>query len=80
MFGEKDGGQKSSRLAALSAFSLVPQSTLMAQSKLVTDAVLASPEVAPHNAWVLLATALVFCMAAPGLSLYYGGLVRKKTC
>jgi ammonia channel protein AmtB len=30
------------------------------------------------NAWVLTSTALVFIMTAPGLALFYGGLVRKK--
>ncbi len=30
------------------------------------------------NAWVLLGTAMVFLMTAPGLALFYGGLVRKK--
>lgn len=64
-------------LAALMAFWLVPQS-LFAQTQMATDTILAGQTVAPHNAWVLLATALVFFMAAPGLSLYYGGLVRKK--
>lgn len=56
---------------------LWPQNFL-AQSQWATDAMVAGPGVASHNAWVLLATALVFFMAAPGLSLYYGGLVRKK--
>ncbi len=50
----------------------------LAQTSLATDATLSSPSVAPHNSWVLLAATLVFFMAAPGLSLYYGGLVRKK--
>jgi len=30
------------------------------------------------NAWVLTGAALVFLMTAPGLALFYGGLVRKK--
>ena len=30
------------------------------------------------NAWVLMGTAMVFMMTAPGLALFYGGLVRKK--
>lgn len=55
----------------------LPQN-LLAQGQLATDAVVASSAVAPHNAWLLLSTALVFFMAVPGLSLYYGGLVRKK--
>jgi ammonium transporter, Amt family len=31
-----------------------------------------------NNAWVLLCSALVFFMIAPGLALFYSGLVRKK--
>ncbi len=30
------------------------------------------------NAWVLVCTALVLLMTAPGLILFYGGLVRRK--
>src|ERR1035437_4489946 len=30
------------------------------------------------NAWVLVSTALVLMMTAPGLILFYGGLVRRK--
>jgi Amt family ammonium transporter len=30
------------------------------------------------NAWVLISAALVLLMTAPGLALFYGGLVRKK--
>jgi len=30
------------------------------------------------NAWLLVSTALVLMMTAPGLALFYGGLVRKK--
>jgi len=32
------------------------------------------------NAWVLASSALVLMMTAPGLILFYGGLVRSKTC
>jgi Amt family ammonium transporter len=31
-----------------------------------------------NNAWVLTASALVLLMTAPGLAMFYGGLVRKK--
>ena len=31
-----------------------------------------------HNAWMMTAAALVLFMTLPGLSLFYGGLVRKK--
>src|SRR5487761_1191295 len=30
------------------------------------------------NAWMLVSSALVLLMTAPGLALFYGGLVRKK--
>lgn len=42
------------------------------------DAYLAGPEAAAHNAWMLVCCALVLFMTAPGLALFYGGLVRKK--
>jgi Amt family ammonium transporter len=45
----------------------------------------AAPEVvdevarlAGHNAWMLTSSALVLFMTAPGLAMFYGGLVRKK--
>lgn len=39
----------------------------------------ALPEfVAPDIAWMLVCSALVLLMTAPGLALFYGGLVRKK--
>jgi len=31
------------------------------------------------TAWMLTATALVMLMTVPGVALYYGGLVKKKT-
>src|SRR4051794_26540353 len=34
--------------------------------------------VAGHNAWMLTSCALVLFMTAPGLAMFYGGLVRKK--
>ncbi len=39
----------------------------------VDDAALAG-----HNAWMLTCCALVLFMTAPGLAMFYGGLVRKK--
>ena len=33
---------------------------------------------AGHNGWMLVCCALVLFMTAPGLALFYGGLVRKK--
>ena len=34
---------------------------------------------AGDNAWVLVSAALVLLMTAPGLTLFYGGLVRART-
>jgi Amt family ammonium transporter len=39
---------------------------------------IASARLAGDNAWMLTASALVLLMTAPGLALFYGGLVRKK--
>ena len=33
-----------------------------------------------NTAWLLTSTALVLFMTLPGLALFYGGLVRAKTC
>lgn len=35
-------------------------------------------ELSGHNAWMLTCTALVLFMTAPGLAMFYGGLVRRK--
>ncbi len=43
-----------------------------------TDDFLAGPESAAHNAWMLVCCALVLFMTAPGLAMFYSGLVRKK--
>lgn len=45
---------------------------------MVTDDYLASEASAAHNGWMLVCCALVLFMTAPGLALFYGGLVRKK--
>ncbi len=34
--------------------------------------------IAGNNAWIMICSALVFFMIAPGLALFYSGLVRKK--
>ncbi len=38
----------------------------------------AAAKLAGDNAWMLTASALVLFMTAPGLAMFYGGLVRKK--
>ncbi|MFO1064040.1 MAG: ammonium transporter [Pirellulales bacterium] len=43
-----------------------------------TDESLQSAGSAVHNAWLMICSALVLFMTAPGLAMFYGGLVRKK--
>ena len=45
---------------------------------LVSPAVLADELNGANTAWILTSTALVLFMTIPGLSLFYGGLVRVK--
>ena len=49
-----------------------------ATAELVPDSYFEQPGAAAHNAWMLVSCALVLFMTAPGLALFYGGLVRKK--
>src|ERR1700686_4659032 len=42
------------------------------------DAKIAAAQSAGDNAWMLTCAALVLMMTGPGLSLFYGGLVRGK--
>jgi Amt family ammonium transporter len=47
-----------------------------ADAKLESDT--AAAALAGHNAWMLTCSALVLFMTAPGLAMFYSGLVRKK--
>src|SRR5580658_6809610 len=42
------------------------------------DAAAKAAQSAGDNAWMLTSAALVLMMTAPGLALFYGGLVRRK--
>ena len=42
------------------------------------EAATKSAQSAGDNAWMLVSCALVLMMTAPGLALFYGGLVRRK--
>ncbi|MGV3486002.1 MAG: ammonium transporter [Planctomycetaceae bacterium] len=42
------------------------------------EAAIGAAALAGHNAWMLTSCALVLFMTAPGLAMFYGGLVRKK--
>jgi len=73
-------------LTALAApASLLAQSVPAAAQAPVTQAQLTelqqqvrAAQMAGDNAWVLVSAALVLLMTAPGLTLFYGGLVRRK--
>ncbi len=59
------------QLASVTATDL--QTTVSELQKATSDAALAG-----HNAWMLMCSALVLFMTAPGLAMFYSGLVRKK--
>jgi ammonium transporter, Amt family len=63
----------SARTARADAAAPAGNSDLKAASEMAAAAKLAG-----DNAWVLTASALVLLMTAPGLAMFYGGLVRKK--
>jgi Amt family ammonium transporter len=44
----------------------------------LTDSEIAESSLGAHNAWMLVCCALVLFMTAPGLAMFYGGLVRRK--
>lgn len=50
----------------------------VAKSKNTAGAVPESEINPAHNAWMLVCCALVLFMTAPGLAMFYGGLVRRK--
>ena len=64
------------------AATLLPVESLMAQEAAAEAAPAAAEEAATidsgDTAWMIVATVLVLLMTIPGLSLFYGGLVRAK--
>ena len=44
----------------------------------LTDSQIINSPIAAQNAWMLVCCALVLFMTAPGLAMFYGGLVRRK--
>jgi Amt family ammonium transporter len=69
-----------SRCALLACAALVVCTTTVdaQQSPDEVAAGIAEAKLAGHNAWMLTCSALVLFMTAPGLAMFYGGLVRKK--
>ena len=66
--------------AHLSAQAATQPDRMAALEKAVADntAAVAAAQTAGDNAWMLVSSALVLMMSAPGLALFYGGLVRRK--
>ncbi len=64
--------------AAPSAAQLQAQIAALQQAVHNAQAASQSARSAGDNAWVLVSAALVLLMTAPGLALFYGGLVRRK--
>ncbi len=68
----------------LAAVSLAAPIAVFAQNAELTErlakleAASSAAQSSADNAWVLLCSALVLLMTAPGLALFYGGLVRQK--
>jgi len=65
-----------SRWLALVLLLALSPATVVAHD--AAPASLDDPAVKADTAWVLVCSALVLMMTAPGLALFYGGLVRKK--
>ncbi len=66
--------------AALALLLVEPS---LAQTPTVEAAPAAAAAPVPNKgdtAWMLISSALVLMMSVPGLALFYGGLVRTKTC
>ena len=64
-------------LAAARSLPAQPTPDLAARMTAV-EAAAKSAQSAGDNAWMLVSSALVLMMTAPGLALFYGGLVRRK--
>lgn len=56
--------------------------TGLASLAMLPGLVMAAPAVADKadNAFMMICTALVLFMTIPGIALFYGGLIRAKTC
>jgi Amt family ammonium transporter len=87
LFGSVGYAQEAAPPAASDTPSEAPAATEPAPSESaesaaepygVSDGAIADTSLAAHNTWMLISCALVLFMTAPGLALFYGGLVRRK--
>jgi len=59
--------------------SSTPSATATTDQKIIKlEADVQTAALAGHNAWMLMSCALVLMMTAPGLAMFYSGMVRKK--
>jgi Amt family ammonium transporter len=65
-------------LLPLAAFAQSAPEPDLAAKVAALEGAAAAAQSAGDNAWMLVSCALVLMMTAPGLALFYGGLVRKK--
>ncbi len=66
-------------IAALPALAQSPASAPATQAQIAAlQQAVRHAQLAGDNAWVLISAALVLLMTGPGLTLFYGGLVRRK--
>ncbi|GIW99868.1 MAG: ammonium transporter [Pirellulaceae bacterium] len=65
-------------MVATSEGVVAEEATEATEPTMLSDDALSSTSAAAHNAWMLISCALVLFMTAPGLAMFYGGLVRKK--
>ncbi|MFO0791900.1 MAG: ammonium transporter [Pirellulales bacterium] len=69
-------GTQAGTFGAFAQAPATPAATAVTLESVNTKADAAA--LAGHNAWMLTSSALVLFMTAPGLAMFYGGLVRKK--
>lgn len=63
------------------AMATAAMATMGATAAAAAEAAGAEPTPDTGNtAWMIMATILVLLMSIPGIALFYGGLVRQKTC
>ena len=68
---------------AVTLLGILPTFTAFGDEAVAADAAAVAAPSAPavdtgDTSWLLISTALVLMMTIPGLSLFYGGLVRRK--
>ncbi len=72
------GQEEVSSEAAAAEAAGTPEIFVAPVEGMMTDSQIAEGPEAAHNAWMLVCCALVLFMTAPGLAMFYGGLVRRK--